>query len=308
MALRHEASGPVLNALFRYAIQAGKRARTETAISCHATSVPAVAAILAEKELGSLKNQKVLVIGAGQMGHIAARSLVAHGVKELVIANRTHQRAQELARQLNAEAIGLDLLSAALNKADIVVTTTNAPHTLVTHHQVTNAIAQRPDRPMLIIDIAVPRDIEPTVVEIPGIRLFDIDDLQTIVDDNLEAREKEIPQVEAIAADEAAVFMKWFRTLDVVPTITDLRRQAEALKAQELDKALRRLGDLDSHEREVVCALAHGLVNKLLHEPTIRLKQQAALGQGYFYTSAVRTLFNLEATSTPPGDSGSEGE
>ena len=143
----------------------------------------------------------------------------------------------------------------------------------------------------------MPRDTDPAVADIPGIRLFDIDDLRDVVNGNLAAREREIPRVEAIAAEETDTFMNWFHSLDVIPTITDLRQQAEAIKAQELDKALRRLGDLDDRERGIVCALAHGLVNKLLHEPTIRLKHHAAQGDGYVYTDVVRELFGLKIKS-----------
>jgi glutamyl-tRNA reductase len=146
---------------------------------------------------------------------------------------------------------------------------------------------------MLIIDIAVPRDTDPAVAEIPGVRLFDIDDLQDVVNGNLAAREREIPQVEVIAAAEAGAFMQWLHTLGVVPTITDLRRRAESVSASELDKAFRRLGDVSEQDRQVITAMAHALVNKLLHEPTVRLKQHAAQGDGYRYTEVVRELFGL---------------
>ena len=296
-ALSRQATGPVLNTLFRHAIQAGKRARTETNISRYATSVPSAAAALAEQEMGALDGRVVLVMGAGEMGRIAARALATRGASSLIVANRTYERGLMLARELGGQAMTFDRQAEALARADVVVTATDAPHVLVTPKKVATAMAQRPHRPMLIIDIAVPRDADPAVAEIPGVRLFDIDDLQDVVNGNLEAREREIPCVEAIAAEEAAAFMRWFRALDVVPTIADLRRQAEAVKAQELDKALRRLGNLGDREREVVCALAHGLVNKLLHQPTVRLKQHAIQGDGYLYTGVVRELFGLEMES-----------
>jgi len=296
-ALSRQATGPVLNTLFRHAIQAGKRARTETDISRYATSVPSAAAALAEQEMGTLDGRVVLVMGAGEMGRIAARALAARGASSLIVANRTYERGLMLARELGGQAMTFDRQTEALARADVVITATDAPHILVTPQKVAAAMAQRPHRPMLIIDIAVPRDTDPVVAEIPGVRLFDIDDLQDVVNGNLEARQREIPRVEAIAAEEAAAFMRWFRALDVVPTIAELRRRAEAVKAQELDKALRRLGDLGDREREVVCALAHGLVNKLLHQPTVRLKQHAAQGDGYLYTGVVRELFGLEMES-----------
>jgi glutamyl-tRNA reductase len=296
-ALGRQATGPVLNTLFRRAIQAGKRARTETAISQCATSVPSAAAALAEQEMGCLDDRVVLVMGAGEMGQIAARTLVARGATGIIVANRTYDRGLTLARELNGEAMTFERQAEALTRADIVVTATDAPHVIVTSEKVRAAMAQRPDRSMLIIDIAVPRDTATDVVEVPGVRLFDIDDLRDVVNGNLAAREREVPCVEAIAGEEAAAFMTWFRALDVVPTIADLRQRAEVVKAVELDKALRRLGDLGDREQEVVRALAHGLVNKLLHEPTVCLKQRAVEGDGYLYTDVVRKLFGLEIES-----------
>jgi glutamyl-tRNA reductase len=293
-ALSRQATGPVLNTLFRHAIQAGKRARTETAISQYATSVPSAAANLAEQEMEALDGRVVLVMGAGEMGQLAARALVARGAKGIIVANRTYDRGLTLARELDGEVMTFERQAEALARADIVITATDAPHVIVTPEKVTSAMAQRPGRPMLIIDIAVPRDTDPAVAAIPGVRLFDVDDLHDVVNGNLAARQREIPRVEAIAAEEASGFMSWFQALDVIPTIADLRRRAEAVKEQELDKALRRLGDLDDRERAVVSALAHALVNKLLHEPTLCLKQHAAEGDGYLYTDVVRELFGLE--------------
>ncbi len=294
IALSHSATGPVLNTLFRHAVQAGKRARTETAISRYATSVPSAAAALAEQEMDQLCGRVVVVMGAGKVGQIAARALVARGASTIIVANRTYDRGLMLARELNGKAITFERQAEALAQADLVVTATEAPHVIVTTEKVRTALAQRPERPMLIVDIAVPRDTDPAVADLPGVRLFDIDDLRDVVNDSLAARQREIPRVEAIAGEEAALFVNWFRALDVVPTIVDLRQRAEAIKTQELDKALRRLEQLSDRERQVVCALAHGLVNKLLHEPTVRLKHLAAQGDGYQYTDVVRELFGLE--------------
>jgi glutamyl-tRNA reductase len=155
---------------------------------------------------------------------------------------------------------------------------------------------------MLIIDIAVPRDTDPAVADIPGVRLFDIDDLRDVVNGNLAAREREIPQVEAIAAEETGAFMEWFHALGILPTIADLRQRAELVKAQELDKTFRRLGDVSERDRQVISAMAHALVNKLLHEPTVCLKQHAAQGDGYLYTEMVRELFGLEGVSSAMRD------
>jgi glutamyl-tRNA reductase len=294
-ALSQCATGPVLNALFQHAIQAGKRAHTETPIGQNATSVPSAAAILADQALNGLSGREVLVLGAGEMGHAAARALLGRGVSGIVVANRTYERALKLACELGGEAIAWERRGEGLARADIVITATNAPQAVLTPELVAAAMAQRPARPLFIVDIAVPRDADPAVAAIPGVHLFDIDDLECVVKDNIEARQQAIPHVEAIADAEASAFLSWFRALEATPTITDLRQRAEALKEQELDKALRRLGNLSDQERAVVQVLAHRLVNKLLHEPTIRLKYHAAQGDGTLYAGVVRELFGLEA-------------
>ncbi len=307
-ALDCQATGPVLNTLYRHAIRAGKRARTETAISQYATSVPSASATLAEREVQDLKDRVVLVMGAGDMGQIAARAMVTRGVGDLIVANRTYERGLTLASQLDGEAIAFERQAEALARADVVVTATGAPQPILTSDQVAVTMAERPQRPLLIIDIAVPRDTDPAVAHLPGVRLFDIDDLQEVVNGNLEARQREIPRVEAIAAEEARAFLDWFHLLDVIPTIVELRRRAETIKRQELDKALRRLGDVDDRQQEVVRAMAHGLLNKLLHEPTVRLKHQAAQGDGQLYADTVRELFGLELPRSGPSANGSEAD
>jgi glutamyl-tRNA reductase len=294
-ALGHCATGPVLNTLFQHAIQAGKRAHTETSISQNATSVPSAAAMLAERALNGLEGRVVLVIGAGEMGRAAARALIGRGAGAIIVANRTYERALKLACEFNGEAIGWERKAEGLTRADIVVTATGAPHMILTPQQVATALAQRPERPLLIVDVAVPRDADPAVADIPGVRLFAIDDLRSVVNDNFEARQREIPRVAAIADEEAGAFLNWFCALDAIPTIADLHKRAEVLKTQELDKALRRLENLNDHEREVVQVLAHRLVSKLLHEPTVRLKYHAAQGDGYLYAGMVRELFGLKA-------------
>jgi glutamyl-tRNA reductase len=292
-ALAGRSCGAVLNTLFRQAIRAGKRAHAETAISRHAVTVPSVAATLAEQVVGGLQGRVVLVMGAGEMGELAVRTLISRGAASIIVANRTYDRALALARELGGDAMTFERQLEALIRADIVITATDAPHVILTHDKVAQAMAHRPERPLVIVDIAVPRDTEPAVAEVPGVRLFDIDDLQSVANENLEARQREIPRVEAIAAEEAQAFVCWFETLEVVPTISDLRRWAEEVKAVELDRALRRLRHLDERERKVIRVLAHRLMNKLLHPPTVQLKQRALEGRGHHYASAIRDLFGL---------------
>jgi glutamyl-tRNA reductase len=215
-------------------------------------------------------------------------------VTGIVVANRTYERALKLACELGGEALAWERRGEGLARADIVITATNAPQAILTAEHVAAAMAQRPGRPLFIVDIAVPRDADPAVATIPGVHLFDIDDLECVVQDNIEARQQAIPHVAAIADAEAGAFLSWFRALEATPIIADLRQRAEALKTQELDKALRRLGNLSDQERAVVQVLAHRLINKLLHEPTVRLKYHAAQGDGYLYAGVVRELFGLE--------------
>ncbi|RMF00184.1 MAG: glutamyl-tRNA reductase, partial [Chloroflexi bacterium] len=185
-----------------------------------------------------------------------------------------------------------------------IITSTGAPHTILNKKLLTPAMTARPDRPLFLIDIAVPRDIDPDVTEIPNVYLHDIDDLQGQAEDNVQARRAEIPQVEQIVAEEAAQFLNWYASLDVVSTITDLRGQIEDVRLRELELLFNRLSHLDERERELVKTMSHRLVNKILHSPTLRLKDEAANGNAATYVSVVRELFALEVNAvTQPGQS-----
>ncbi len=293
MALAHGATGTVLSALFRTAIQAGKRARTETAISQHAVSVSHVAVELAGQIYDNLTDKVALLIGAGEMAELAAKNLVDHGIGSLLVVNRSAGRAAGLARQFGGEALGWDRLNRALLQADIVISSTAAPHAILRRDVVETAIQMRRNRPLFIIDIAVPRDVEPAVGGISNVFLYDIDDLQQVVDANLAQRQREIPRVKAIIKAKVSEFMAWYRTLDVVPTIVDLRRQVERIREMELERAMRRLGGLSDPERDVVRIFSQRLVNKILHQPTVRLKERANGCDSYYYVEALRELFGL---------------
>jgi glutamyl-tRNA reductase len=292
-ALSQGAAGTVLSALFRAAIHAGKRVRTETAIGVNPASISSVAAALAGQLLGDLAERQVLLIGAGEMGAIAVRALQRRGVSRIVVANRTFENADQLAKAWNGQAITFQQLPEALAAADIVISSTGAPHTILNREMLEPAMAVRPNRPLFIIDIAVPRDVNPDVIELAHVHLHDIDDLQSQAQDNVRERESEIPRVEAIVQKEMANFLEWLASLDVVSTITDLRRQIEEMRQRELERLFNRL-DLDEHERELVATMTHRLVNKILHEPTLRLKQETASGNGAIYISTMRQLFLLD--------------
>lgn len=292
-ALAQGAAGTVLSALFRAAIRTGKRVRTETAIGVNSTSISSVAANLVGQLLGDLSQRRLLLIGAGEMGAIAVRALMKRGVSNIVVANRTYKNAVQLARAWGGEAINFQQLSTALVGADIVITSTSAPHTILDRKLLEPALATRLDRPLFIFDIAVPRDVNPDVTEIPNVHLRDIDDLQGQAEQNVREREAEIPRVEMIIDEEVQQFLKWLASLEVTSTITDLRQQIEQLRQGELARLFHRL-DLDERERDLIAVMSHRLINKILHEPTLCLKSEAAQGNGAAYIATTRRLFSLD--------------
>jgi len=292
-ALGHDAAGSILSGLFRAAIHTGKRARTETAIGHNPATVSSVAIKLAEASIGNLPEAHVLIVGAGEMAELAVKALRARGVTHLAVVNRTHERAMRLAEQWGGQALTFEELTEAMLAADLVITSTGAPHTLITPDLVRNVMQHRPDRPLVLVDIAVPRDIDPDVRGIANVFCYDIDDLQSHLNDTVTEREHEIPHVVAIIAEEVNAFMAWMHSLEIKPVITELRAKADALRRTELDKALRRLPNLDEDERQCVEFLSESLMNKLLHDLTLRLKAEAGNGHAAEYAAAVRYLFAL---------------
>ena len=300
-ALGHRAAGTILSTLFQTAIRAGKRARTETAISRNPASFSSVAIQLAEQVIGSLANRNVLIIGAGEMGELAVEALCARGVRHITVANRTQQRATELANRWGGQAARFEQLAEALMQSDIVIASTGAPHTIISPALARDVTARRPSRPLIFIDIAVPRDVDPAVKDIPGVYVFDIDDLQARLEGSIAERQNEIPRVEAIVDREVAGFETWLRGVEVMPVIADLRQKAEAIRQRELERTLRYLPDLDPQTREHIQHLSRSLVNKLLHEPTLRLRAEAGDGHAARYAEAVRHLFGLTPKSPRSG-------
>jgi len=296
-ALSQRAAGTVLSALFRAAIHTGKRVRTETAIGVNPASISSVAAGLAEELLGDLSQREVLLIGAGEMGAVAVKSFINRGVTNITVANRTFKNAEQLAKAWNGKAVPFPQLPKAMAEADIIITSTGAPHTILNRELLETAQSSRPEHPLFIIDIAVPRDVDPNVKDIPGVHLCDIDDLQGQANENVREREAEIPQVEIIVEEEMAKFMEWFCSLDAVSTITTLREQMEQLRQNELERLFNRV-DLDEREKNLVATMSHRLINKILHEPTLTLKKETSNGNGAAYISAVRQLFALDNGTT----------
>jgi glutamyl-tRNA reductase len=283
----HEAGEPgaLLNRLFRDALHAGKRARTQTTIAESPASVPSAGAALAQQVFGELDGRRVLVVGAGKVGELAARSLASRGAAVTTVANRTPEHGEELARRVGARAAALEELAAALGDVDVVVTCTSAAGYVVTPADV----PARKGRPLFFIDLAVPRDVDPAVNELDGCYVYDIDDLEAVVQASLAGRRREAERAEAIVAEEAERFRAWQASLDVVPTIASLRARAEAIRAAELSKA--RLSD---EQRAEVESITSQILNKLLHLPTVRMKEAAAAADGVLYADAVRHLFGLE--------------
>lgn len=297
-ALSQKAAGTVLSGLFRAAIHAGKRVRTETRISVNPASVSSVAAGLAHQLLGDLTDRHVALIGAGEMGTVAVRALMQRGVSEVTVVNRTYERAQVLADAWGGKAATFQHLPRILVNADVVIVATGAPHIILTTEMVEQAMIERANRPLFLIDIAVPRDIDPDVRQLSHVFLRDIDDLQSQVDDNVRERASEIPLVEQIMVEEVTQAVEWLMSLDVVSTITDLRSQIEEFRQRELERLFNKL-DLDDRERDLIATMSHRLVNKILHNPTLHLKHEAVHGNGAEYASKVRQLFDLKPTRKP---------
>ena len=267
--------GPVLTALFRSALAAGKRVRNETAIGKNPASVPSVAINQARIHLGSLKKRNILLIGAGAMAQTAIKALRARDYSNIDIANRTTAHAQALVEGWNGRTYTLAELTRALETADVVFSATHADQPLLTVDMLDGVLPKRRIRPILLIDLAVPRDIDPAVGNLPGVTLIDIDRLQAELDDSLVARRSEVPAAEAILAKEGERLQTQLAEVAIRPVITGLRLKAEAIRRRELERTMRHLGDVDQETLEHIQHLSHALVNQLLHDPTKRLRQEA---------------------------------
>ena len=287
--------GPTLARLFAQATQAGKRARTETEISRYTTSVSHAGAQLVLQT----KPERVLVVGVGEMAVLAAQALHATGSVELAVINRTLVHAEDLAKKLSARALSWCQLEEAISWADAVICATGAPHTVIYYSEVAAAVRTRKDRPLTLVDIAVPRDIEETVGALGLVAYHDIDALQQVIDANFELRRAAIPAVEQIIEQESSRFTEWLQTRAVTPVIKDLRDWAQGLAQSEVEKALSRLPHADEETQRAIEILAHSLVNRLMHEPTLRLRSNAIEGNGVNYADTVRDVFGLEAARCP---------
>jgi len=291
--------GPLLDRLFRQAIHTGKKVRTETAIAESPASVSSAAAALAEQVFGDLGGCRVMLVGAGAIGELAARNLASRGAEIAVVANRSLDRAREVTERFGGRAITLEELPDELGRVDVVLTSTSAPGYLLTKADVALRLAQRKGRPLFLIDIAVPRDLDPEIHDLDGCYLYDIDDLESVVAESLADRRREAGRAEAIVLDEAEHFRAWQASRDVVPAIASLRALAEEIRESELERARARLERLTEAERRAVEAVTTRIVDKLLHIPTVRMKEAAAGADGAVYADMLRHLFGLADDAAP---------
>lgn len=293
LAVKAQTISLLLRRLLETALRVGKRARTETRISEGAASVSHAAVELAARVFGDLKGKHVLLVGAGKMSELAARNLAEHGISAVFVANRTFARAQEMARSFRGQAIRIEGMAAWLQEIDIVISSTGAPAYVITEEMVRQALPERKGRPLFLIDIAVPRDIDPNVHQLEGVFLYNVDDLHEVVQANLEQRQAYIEDVEAIISDETAAFTSWLKERQAVPVIAHMRREAEKVRKAELERALRRLDHLPEEDKEHIRALTVALMNKLLHGPTVRLKDGVKGNEGRRVLQAAAQLYNF---------------
>ena len=305
-ATKEKTTGVILNRLLHRAFHTAKRVRTETGISDAAVSVSYAAVELAKKIFYDLKGKKVLLIGAGEMAELAARHLLSQGVTAITVANRTFQKAVEVAQVFKGVPVSFEEIEAQLLEADIVISSTAAPGYVITHDQVKGSMKKRRNRPLFFIDIAVPRDVEPEVNDLENVYAYDIDDLKGIIQVNRGQREEEAIKAERIVEEEVIKFEQWLKTLEVVPTIVSLKEKAETIRQAELKKSLSSLGELSPSQMKSLETLTLSITEKILNDPILFLKQKADRPLGKSYLDTARRLFRLDRENGDEVEHGSE--
>jgi glutamyl-tRNA reductase len=294
--------GPATTLLFRTAISAGRRARTQTSISTNPATASSMALSLADKTLGDLRDRSILVIGTGKIGQQTTETITRRQLRHVAIAGRTRARATELAAPLGAAAYGADDLERVLPEFDVVIAAARSSSPVVTEDAVRTAMDKRAERPLVIVDLAVPENVERSAGALPGVHVFDVDDLRAGLDEAKASRLKQVPKVESIIEEDVAELSRRHRELEVEPILSAIRRQAESLRRRELDRALRELGDVDPHVTERVEHLTRTLVKKLLHHPTVQLRERAGDGDGEQFLEVVQELFQISASDEPQSE------
>ena len=287
--------GPGIDLLFRTAITAGRRARSQTAIGANPATASSMALALADGALGGLAGKRLLVVGAGRIGLQTMKAADGRGIAGITVANRTKERALEIATRFGVAACGLDELVSALGDADVAVAATSSETTVVDAEIVRAAMSHRPERPLVLVDLAVPSDVEREAADVDGVRLFDVDDLRAGLDETMEQRLREVPKVEALVEEEVEEFVRRHRELEVEPLVSELRRRAEAIRKRELERTLNDLEDVDPLVAERIDHLSRTLVKRLLHDPTLRIRERAGNGDAEEVADAVRDLFGISA-------------
>jgi glutamyl-tRNA reductase len=293
-AVDNGTTGIILNKIMHYAFRVAKRVRTETGLAANAVSVSFAAVELAKKIFGGLQGKTVLLVGAGEMSELAARHLINYGAAQILIANRTHVRAQQMAEEFHGRAVLLDEIEETLRDVDIVISSTGAPGYVITAGMVAAALHRRKNRLLFLIDIAVPRDIDPAAGAIENVFLYNVDNLQDIVDENVRGRMQEAQKAEIIINEEVSRFDRWYNTLAVVPTIVSLKEKAEGILRGELDRSSAWMQNLTDDDRKNIEILAGSIVNKILHDPIISLKEESQDYAAIPYVAALRRLFKME--------------
>ena len=291
-------SGPLLNRMFQSALMAASRAREETGIGRGAASVSSAAVQVAKKIFGGLSGRRAMILGAGDAAELALSCLLSEGVKVAIVANRTHERAQALAEQHGATALHYDHCWESLRDVDVLLCSTAAPVPVVTLDRVRENVEARGGRPLCILDIALPRDVDPAVGELDNVFLYDLDDLKSAAAANLERREEDVPAAQRIIAAEVEKYWEWVAGLAAVPVVRGFREEMDKLRSAELAAAMRRLGAVSPEQAEVVEHFSKSLMNKFLHEPSVRLRAAAANGRGLGVVDAARYLFALEGKTS----------
>jgi glutamyl-tRNA reductase len=306
LARGQNTAGSILNRLFQAAIHSGKRTRTETAISRNPASVSSLAGALSERVVHDISAAQIVILGAGEMAELAVEALRKRGAQKILIVNRTLDRARELIQRWDAQATTFENLPTALKAADILISSTGAPHTLISAQMVIDAMKHRPERPLVLIDIAVPRDIDTEVANIPHVRLYDMDSLHARLEHSLAERLAEVPRVRNILEEELEYFREYLESLEMLPVIAFIHQNAEAIRQTELEKTLHRLPGLTEVERAHIEAMTQALVKKLLHAPTHRLRAEAASPRASEFAAIARTLFNLSNEGSNPASTAAD--
>lgn len=299
LARGQNAAGPVLNRLFQSAIHAGKRARTETTIARNPVSVSSLAASLTERVVHPIDQAQIVILGAGEMAELAVEALRKRGARHILVVNRTIERAHTLSQRWDARNTTFEHLDTALESADILIASTGAPHTIVSTEMVEQAMQTRAQRPLVLIDVAVPRNIDPEAAHLPHVQLYDIDHLNDQLEYSLAERMAQVPHVKTILEDEITEFSAYLESLEMLPLIADIHQQAETIRRAELERTLRRLPDLTDDERARIEIMTQSLVKKLLDGPTNRLRAEASCPQAPKYAGVARSLFGLKEESSP---------